>query len=741
MLVVMHKKIIKIFVAILIFLPFWPRQLMAEEIRGTVIDSTTREPIRDVNIQIPALKTGATTDKYGHFSFQLKVISDSTQLIFKHIRYRTRTLTIAFVRDNKSIKLEEKDIPFEAIQVTADKQDFEYNLELSSAVSEISSEKFDMKGYSDVADIMRTNNSISISEKFSGKKTVSVRGSTEEDVTILYNGIKINNNFDNLYDLSVIEPSAIGQIDIIKGVSSVGFGTIGDAAVINLIPRKKQDYNLRFQQRIGTYDSGDWDLNLYKNIGSLDVFGSVGQGGAVKTYQLIDSTRHRIEQFSDQRMLNVFYEIPVPESDLKHNFYGGYFNNKRKFDNQLDRENYTTKHQMQNISYKGGINSSWQTRINIIRQLYNEQHEWYQFDRDMERKIQDESLGFDIHQNYISGDFNIYLNYLLENSDLEFENEQFGDSSQFSNIDDNNFSRDKHGISLSTEIIPSSFSLPFSVEKFTLSFQHEIVKDQTPGFNFAQDEVDNHWSQSSYLFTIKSKLYTAHSPLHVNLNYGSSYNIPTLYQRLAYHFYKAPLNQSSQLFMEYKRYLDLNWEYISRPIKNFSFSYKGVVFFNDYENKFRKIYISNSPLRFFDNRKEAHQIGIENNLRLYLYKNLIALDGAYSSYVFSDTSAFSFKPDRKLSLSLSFNSAHFNASITWFKESQRAGHIFTEDDVVELVLPEFSNIDLDLKGQIKFAGFNFICSLSGKNILSDRKVLEGISVQDRRLYLSAGVEW
>ena len=61
-------------------------------------------------------------------------------------------------------------------------------------------------------------------ESLSGRKTISIRAGNADDVLILYNGIRLNRAFDNVFDLSLIDMQNIEQIEIVKGGHSVLYG-------------------------------------------------------------------------------------------------------------------------------------------------------------------------------------------------------------------------------------------------------------------------------------------------------------------------------------------------------------------------------------------------------------------------------------------------------------------------------------------------------------------------------------
>ena len=63
-----------------------------------------------------------------------------------------------------------------------------------------------------------------------------------------------------------LTPQDIEQIEVIKGSNTVLFGSEGFSGIINVVPKVNKKYNARFSQKIGSYNSGEWNLMLNENF-------------------------------------------------------------------------------------------------------------------------------------------------------------------------------------------------------------------------------------------------------------------------------------------------------------------------------------------------------------------------------------------------------------------------------------------------------------------------------------------
>jgi hypothetical protein len=270
----MKYKIFTLIFCLFIFVQIFGQNIV---IKGTVIDSKDKKPISNVNILIKDSYIGTITNENGYFRLIIDTSKVSSKIvIISHVKYNIMNITFDEIKNSKQIKLVEKVLQFENISFYGNVNEFEYKQEIRNAVTSISSAAFEDVGVIDVSDILKNEQSIHIDEKLNGEKTISIRGSNSDEIVILYDGIPINNNFNNYSDLSLINEDILDHIDIIKGSNVASMGAYNSAAVINFIPKYKQDYLIKFDQQFGSYNSGKWNLNLYKDLFGINIFSGIG---------------------------------------------------------------------------------------------------------------------------------------------------------------------------------------------------------------------------------------------------------------------------------------------------------------------------------------------------------------------------------------------------------------------------------------------------------------------------------
>ncbi|MFA4906655.1 MAG: TonB-dependent receptor plug domain-containing protein [archaeon] len=210
-----------------------PSFLPAEEIviRGFVADSLTQKGVPDVNITVKDTEIGTTTETSGYFNLKLNNPNDRMLVGFNHIAYKEKRITLGHLKKQKKIVLVPENILLDEVHVEAKRPLAHYEQEIQNIISIYTEEKFEARGYTDAADVLNSDQSISIDENLNGTKQISVRGANENEILILYDGIKINSSYNNLFDLSMIDPTNLQQIDVIKGSNATIYGASGNASI------------------------------------------------------------------------------------------------------------------------------------------------------------------------------------------------------------------------------------------------------------------------------------------------------------------------------------------------------------------------------------------------------------------------------------------------------------------------------------------------------------------------------
>ncbi len=734
---------------LLIFFAITWNHALAEKIilNGSVVDSLSDVGIADVSIILEGTEFGTASDRNGHFSLVINSHQPSSYLLIQHISYFSRRIAIRDWRPNMVIRLKIKPIDLPEVEIEASRKPYKYEQDLTNIVSAIPAQHFEDKGFVDAADLLINDQSITVDETVSGRKTISVRGTNNDEVTVLFDGIRINNNYNNQFDLAMIDPNTLQQIDIIKGGNAATIGAYGSSAVINLIPKLEQDYLLKFQQRFGSYDSGDWGLNFYKKIAGVKIFSSIRQGASNQKYADLPE-KLAITHATKTYLMNL--QCPIGQSsngDFKHLIKIRFWNSQRDYNNRRYLENLAIDNLTGNLNYSFYLFPAGHTNLGLTFQQSTESNairSYLTLNR-TKRTTADQSYEFMADQTIRYDSFCLFLGYKLNLAKLNYHESHFSSDGILSWDLPADFLRRQHLISASFQFRNPNSRPSFGWDAVNFNLTLEKADDDLEPVSFYWLDtvsINKTWSEAEYQAALTFTDQSEKPHLSISLSSGIAYNIPTPYQQIAYLRYKPFNDEQIILQPESKRSLEADLTYSGNFLNDkYTYSVSMALFRNLYLDKFREVRISNSPIIVCDNFSESYIYGAEFNGKIDIFKQVVSLQSSFSRYFPSDKIAFPFKSDQKITAGLNINYRGFDLNLFGFAESARTGWIKQRTGATNLAeLPAYANIDLHLRKTLKFHRFGGSISISGRNLINRELALEGITIYDQRFYINLGIQ-
>jgi outer membrane cobalamin receptor len=161
---------------------------------------------------------------------------------------------------------------------------------------------------------------------FGQLKTLSIRGSSNDQVIILLDGVRVNSPLGGGVDLSTIPIDYVERFEIIRGGASALVGSDAIGGVVNIVTKKtdKPFTNLSFTY--GSFDTISANLSRAQRLGNLSYFFSYTHAqseGDFKFKSVNDLTLTRInnEFFSESFLGKVDYDFNGWEIGLLNEFY------------------------------------------------------------------------------------------------------------------------------------------------------------------------------------------------------------------------------------------------------------------------------------------------------------------------------------------------------------------------------------------------------------------------------------
>ena len=129
------------------------------------------------------------------------------------LAYESVEIPLDSLRNLSEILLQPRIIPMPGLTVQAQKEALEIEKDLPQAVSALHFDDFEMRGFTDVGDLLYSDHSVQVEEEISGKKTIEIRGGNADEVIVMYNGIQMNSAFDDIYNVSLIDLEDVQRVD------------------------------------------------------------------------------------------------------------------------------------------------------------------------------------------------------------------------------------------------------------------------------------------------------------------------------------------------------------------------------------------------------------------------------------------------------------------------------------------------------------------------------------------------
>lgn len=717
-----------------------------QSLAGQVLDANTRRGIPGASIAVPDRETGAVSDAAGRFELRLDDARDTLAVLVTHLAYDSLRTTWGELQNRPRIPLQERVIPVAAVDIAGDGPAPLVRRELPMAAATIEGRDFEPAGYVDAADLLRATPAVQVEESLSGRKEVALRGGAPDEVAVLYNGVRLNSSLDNRFDLSLIDLDEVARLEIVRGSASALYGGGAFSGVINVVPRWEQDYSVRFRQRVGSYDSGDWGLHAFHRFGPAAVGYRVKRGGARRE---LSGDRGALDNAVTHHSATVATAIPGGP----RLFMLGLFSDNR-YDNRYDQESIDTRNQLLSVNLEGedGWSAGWRAAL-ALRRLEESR---FLTARDSQalvftdQQVDNDALSGRLARELRWRDLALTLAWQGETARLDYRDVQAGSDVARLGVEAADLERRRQAVvGVAHWLAPTGEG---AVDRLELggSIRHDRVTDiREPRVrrDGALPGPSEQTRRSETTVRGSTLLGGAGKGLAFSgyLTLGGNVRFPTLQQQLATVPSDSLFEGSAPLAAERNAGLEIGVE-ILRETRDagglygwrLAFNY----FRNSYENKLRTYYALGVPVAFYDAVKVASSSGVELQPELYLWRKKIALGGGLSRYFFSDRLTFPFRYDTKSTLSLGVDHAGVALRVHAFHEGEQVA-LFREQDggFARELLPAYGNVDVHLSGSVSVWGGELTLTASLRNLLDDDLRLEGLALRDRRYYIAVAIQY
>jgi iron complex outermembrane recepter protein len=253
---------------LIIFLFIYASGFAQFEIKGTLVDITTSNPISGAHVSIVGNPDIQVTDNAGAFHFSVQKKGDFV-LEVSHISYIHKKISIIVpLSEPLVIPLDPAIIQINPVVVTATRSENNL-LDVPSKISYISSKQIAIDPGKSLDDALQYTSGIYVNRNFgilSSKSTVSARGLSSKDqsrMLVLVDGVPVNKTDGGGVNWNLFNKETIESMEVLKGPGSAIYGNNAMAGVISINTKKP---TLHFQGSVGleygTYNTSIARLNL-----------------------------------------------------------------------------------------------------------------------------------------------------------------------------------------------------------------------------------------------------------------------------------------------------------------------------------------------------------------------------------------------------------------------------------------------------------------------------------------------
>jgi outer membrane cobalamin receptor len=744
-----------LFRVILFFLICVTLQAQNVVLKGKVRHANTFTGIPAVNIYVRGTSLGTTSQSDGEFVLPIRQSMTDMNVVFEHVAFDTLVLSLEECLKREDFYLQPRVIQLGEISVEAERYPAEIAKDIPQSLAIITAQQYEVQGYIDAGDLLKTEQSIQVNEQLSGEKSISIRAGNAEDVIILFNGVKMNDSYENRFDLSLINLEDLQRVEIIKGSNTSLYGSEAFSGVINFVPKTHQNYNIRFQQKFGSYNSGIWNLQLNHTFSDkFSVSYNIKRGASQREYADAVSGDDLLENRIDYHTANFVYDFSGKNNtEIKHTLSGMFISSGFDYQDKRYGENVSNTNQLYSLHYNGSIAGLRRFTLTGSYQNLDKNENIVTENGGLKLNLKNRRVFFHLEKGFHIKQIEFLFAAQTEYGTLDFSELRSYATSQIG-VESADYRTYKNGLVSIFKIHTPTGADYLQVADFDLSYRYDWVH-YTPESIIYRDPSNpavildkNRWRAPTIKFSSHLSGRFQDYEFNTFLNYGTNIKFASVFQQISSPLLFNPniRGLTANLNPEKNRSTEIGIDVLhelSHGAVWKGWQIKANYFKNLYENKFRTYFIPGIPIAFFDNVYNAGISGVELMGRVFLFQKKLTLEYGLSKYSITEQAAFPFKSDTKQIVNIDLDHAGYSFQFHWFVESAQAGWIrdTRSSEFRVLSLPAQTNIDIHAGKAFEIYKFKLLVNFSARNLIHDDTRLAGIAIRDRRFYISFGVQY
>jgi outer membrane cobalamin receptor len=247
--------------SVILFLPVLCAQTLPAQsvvkIQGLVLDAVSGQPLDGANVVMLGTALGVASDALGRFVFENLFIGAYT-LHVSYLSYESLEIAVTVSPDlpvNLTLRLQPRALELPGVEISAERPE-----NARQDVLLITQEEIRRSQSPSLGEFLKTVGGLEVKKNggAGAQETVSIRGSNANQVVVMLDGVRLNNELTGEVDLAQIPLNLIERVEICKGSGASLFGSGAIGGVISLTTLKGGENHLRLSSQAGSF--GYWRI-------------------------------------------------------------------------------------------------------------------------------------------------------------------------------------------------------------------------------------------------------------------------------------------------------------------------------------------------------------------------------------------------------------------------------------------------------------------------------------------------
>jgi len=268
-------------------------------VSGFVLDLETGKPIANVKVEIVKTELATLSDTRGQFII-LHDLHGDYDIKADMVGYDDETKAAKITIQNATsidFRLKRETVALDEVVVSATRRLSKLD-GIPAFASVVSSNQVKSNTATDAGELLTSSGLLQVADYGIGSlSSVSLRGSSYEQVLVLVDGERVNSSLSGGADFDNIPVNSVDRIEIVRGGQSALYGADAMGGIINIITKRSDSDKFNTWSKIGFFGSFAWGAEFGKKIGALSALVSFSQDKSDGDFQYFDKwNRLRIRE-------------------------------------------------------------------------------------------------------------------------------------------------------------------------------------------------------------------------------------------------------------------------------------------------------------------------------------------------------------------------------------------------------------------------------------------------------------